>query len=245
MGEAKRKAARREQFLAAQPWCIYCGASATTTDHFPPRCLFVGRQWPESYEFSCCNGCNQAGREYEQAFAVLARIRLRGSDKEPAQSEWGKLLRGLHNNQPDLLAEWYSMSRNEVRNSLREMFGAHGDDMRHAGWGSINLGPLTQTIASQFLIKLSKALYYLHNRSIFDGLLIIRHIDVIGKNLAPGIVESVLNIAPLEAVPSRGGVSLADQFHYRFNHNAEYGAMYAVVQFNGSSVNRVGDFDGS
>ena len=232
MGEAKRKLNQREKFLLEHPLCVYCGEDAVTTDHFPPRCLFVSRQWPESYEFACCDDCNQKGRGYEQAFAVLARIRLYGSDKEPALSEWGKLLRGLRNNQPDLLAEWFSMSRNEVRNKLRETFGVYGDDMRRDGWGSIYLGPLTQTIAFQFLVKLSKALYYLHNKIIFDGLLIIKHIDLIGQNNTPEFLDSILDIAPLEATPSRGKLSLADQFHYRFNHNAEHGAMYAVVQFN-------------
>jgi hypothetical protein len=232
MGEGKRKQSHRQKLLLEHPWCIYCGRAATTTDHFPPRCFFVDRQWPETYEFACCSDCNQEGRAYEQAFAVLARVRLRGSDKDPAQSEWGKLLRGLRNNQPDLVNEWFSLSRNEVRKSLREAYGPRGDEMRRAGWGSIHLGPITQRIASQFLVKLSKALYYLHNGSIFDGILVIRHVDLVGQADAQDTLTSILNIAPLEAAPTRGKLSLADQFHYRFNHNAEHGAMYAVVQFN-------------
>lgn len=239
MGEGKRKQSHRQKFLLEHPWCIYCGEVATTTDHFPPRCFFEGRQWPEHYEFPCCSDCNQEGRGYEQAFAVLARVRLRGSRKDQAQSEWGQLLRGLYNNQPNLVEEWFSLSRNEIRHALRDAFGSRGDEMRRAGWGSINLGPLTQRIASEFLVKLSKALYYLHNRRIFDGVLIIRHIDLFGQDHTPESLTAMLNIAPLEAVPARGNLSLADQFHYRFNNNAEHGAMYAIVQFNEQLVFQV------
>src|SRR5271168_2886590 len=35
MGEAKVKRNRRQELLAAHPFCIYCGAPATTTDHCP------------------------------------------------------------------------------------------------------------------------------------------------------------------------------------------------------------------
>jgi hypothetical protein len=190
MGDAKRKFSRRLEFLKMHPRCIYCAALATTSDHCPPRSFFSRRDWPETYEFPACQPCNAAARLDEQALVVLLRCTFRETS-EADQSEWNRLLDGVRNNQPHTLAEWGSVTRNEIRHELRRTFGADGDRLRHAGWGMANIGPLTQAMLDRFTIKLAKALYYKHNGDILDGVLYIHHIDIAARDGVPEYLQSI------------------------------------------------------
>lgn len=232
MGDAKRKANRRQQFLELHPSCIYCGAAATTTDHCPPRCFFENRLWPETYEFPACEPCNLEARLDEQALAVLVRTPLRETRRSPDQQEWQRLVRGVINNQPHLFAEWNSMTRNEIKRDLRLTFGREdGDLRRQRGWGLAKIGPHTQAVITRFMIKLSKALYYRHNDHVFDGVLYVNHINLISKDTTPEFMNSILRMAPVVAAVERNRKPLSEQFIYRFNHSPVHGVMYAVVQF--------------
>lgn len=231
MGDAKRRLNRRQVFLETHPSCVYCGAPATTSDHCPPRSFFEGRQWPETYEFPACEPCNAGARLDEQALAVLIRCRLTESRRETDQLEWEKLVQGVKNNQPHILAEWKNITGNERKRGLRLAFGREGDQRRYDGWGLANLGPLTQAMILRFMIKLGKALYYRHNNHIFDGVIYVHHIDRMSRDTTPEYMQSVLSMAPGTPEIERNRNSLFEQFIYRFNHSPEHGVMYAVVQF--------------
>jgi hypothetical protein len=228
MGEARLKKTKRQQLLEAHPWCIYCGTPATTTDHCPPRCFFKSRIWPETYEFPACEPCNASARHDEQALAVIVRataLSLPGP-------EWEKLVQGTKNNQPEVVAEWMSMSRNEQKDALRNTFGRDaGDNLRRLGWITINLGPLTKAMITRFMIKLAKALYFRHVKAPLDGFAYVFHINSVNKDVTPEFINSILSMAPVLPTIQRSKTSLLDQFIYRFNCNAEHGVMYAVVQF--------------
>ena len=105
MGEAKRKLSKTQELLKEHPWCIYCGAQATTTDHCPPKSFFKSRHWPDTYEFPACEPCNSGARLDEQALAVLIRSDLPEHGKETERAEWEKLAQGVKNNQPGIVAE--------------------------------------------------------------------------------------------------------------------------------------------
>jgi hypothetical protein len=232
MGQQKQKVRRRQELLKGHPPCIYCGDLATTTDHCPPRCFFERRLWPETYEFTACEKCNDEARLDEQALAVLARAKLTEISSEIAQQEWQRLVQGVRNNQPKFLAEWTEMSRNEIKSDLRSTFGREqGDLLRRKGWGLIKVGPLTEAAIKRFMIKLGKALYYRHNEHIFDGVLYVRHINAVARDTTPEFLGSILKIAPTLAVTERNRKPLSDQFIYRFNYSPEHRAMYAVTQF--------------
>ena len=230
MGDAKRRLKRRLEFLEMHPRCIYCAAPATTFDHCPPRSFFSERHWPETYEFPACQPCNAAARRDEQALVVLLRCTFRETG-DAEQSEWNKLLDGVRNNQPDILAEWGSVTRNELKHELRRIFGADGDRLRNTGWGMANIGPLTQAMLDRFTIKLAKALYYKHNGDILNGVLYIHHIDITKRDGVHEYLQSILLMAPALAEIRRNQRSLAEQFLYRFNNSPEHGVMHAVVQF--------------
>ena len=231
MGEANRKLNRRQIFLQEHPSCVYCGAAATTSDHCPPRTFFQNRQWPETYEFPACEPCNGSARLDEQALAILIRNDSAGNASASDQLEWERLLRGVKNNQPHMIAEWNDVTRNETKHALRLAFGRDGDRRRREGWGMANLGPLTQAMISRFMIKLSKALYYRHNHHIFDGVLYVNHINRLSRDTTPEYINSILKMAPALPEIERNRKSLFDQFIYRFNHSPEHRVMYAVVQF--------------
>lgn len=130
MGAARLKKTKRQQLLESHPWCIYCGAPATTTAHCPPRCFFESRIWPEDYEFPACESCNASARLDEQALAVI----FRATTSSLPSPEWKKLVQGAKNNQPEVVAEWMSMSRNEQKDALRNTFGRDAGAIR-GGWG--------------------------------------------------------------------------------------------------------------
>jgi hypothetical protein len=231
MGERKQKLNRRRQLLAEHPLCVYCGGPATTTDHCPPRTFFEARHWPETYEFPACQPCNENARLDEQALAPLIRSKLSEGRSEADQLEWEKLLRGVVNNQPHMVAEWKSLTRNEVKSNLRRAFGQDGDSRRARGCGSAYMGPLTQAAIRRFMIKLGKALYYQHNNHVFDGAMYVHHIDRFSKDTTPEFIAEILRLAPASPEIARNGKSLLEQFIYRFNYSPEHRVMYAVVQF--------------
>jgi hypothetical protein len=231
MGDAARKLSKTKELLQAHPWCIYCGVPATTTDHCPPRSFFKSRQWPDTYEYPACEPCNRSARLDEQALATLIRADTLEGATDTERLEWERLATGVKNNQPHLVAEWESISRNQIKHSLRLAYGREGDLRRQRGWGALNIGPLTHAVIERFMIKLSKALYYRHNEKIFDGVLYIHHINRLSMDTTPEYLKSIYHMAPALPEIKRNGKSLFDQFVYRFNHSPEHKVMYAVVQF--------------
>ena len=231
MGEAKRRRIRWLEHLRTHPLCVYCGLPATAFDHCPPRSFFQARQWPETYEFSACNFCNASSRLDEQALAALIRVRLTKTGEISDQVECEKLMQGVKNNQPLVVAEWNNISRNEIRRGLRLAFGDEGDKRRQEGWGLINMGVITKEIINRFMMKLGKALYYRHNNHVLDGVLRVYHIDLISRDSDRNYIGKILKMAPEYPIIERNKKLLVDQFIYRFNHSPEHGAMHAVVQF--------------
>ncbi len=93
------------------------------------------------------------------------------------------------------------------------------------------MGPLTQAAIRRFMIKLGKALYYRHNKHVFDGVMYVHHIDRFSRDTTPEYIAEILRMAPASPEIARNGKSLLDQFVYRFNYSPEHRVMYAVVQF--------------
>ncbi len=232
MGEKKAKMSKLAEFLTRHPRCIYCGDKATTEDHCPPRCFFLGRQWPEGYSFPACQTCNAEARLDEQALGVLVRLNLDKDDLPGAkQDEFLKLIKGTQNNWPAIVQEWTSGTRNDVRQVLRKSFGEMGDDMRRAGYGAINLGSLTHGMINRFLVKLGKALYFRHTGVIFDGIIFANHMSSYDARDDSTAIDAALSFAPLRADLVRANNPLDDQFIYRFNASVELGVVNAVVRF--------------
>src|SRR5439155_11052078 len=117
-------------------------------------------------------------------------------DKEPGRSEWNKLFKGVLNNQPEIVAEWRDTTASRQKRFFRDVFGPHGDAIRWAGYGAINLGPVTRAAVHRFGIKLGKALYYRHIEKIFEGDIYVRQMDPFIKARNPEYLEQMFQFAP-------------------------------------------------
>lgn len=231
MGEKKARQSRTKKLISEHPWCIYCGAPATTIDHFPPRCFFRGRQWPEGYEFPSCFDCNSQARNDEQALAVLLRSDTFEELTGLAEEEWKRLARGLKNNAPEIINEWTEYSGAKRKRQFREVFGGKGDQLRRDGWGLINIGPKTDAAIERIMIKTAKSIYYKHTGKVFNGTLYLKRFNALFTNDLSSFLDGIIQYAPYLVETKRNNVSLSDQFMYRINCSAEHEAMYAVVRY--------------
>lgn len=231
VGESKAKKQRRELFLQANPRCTYCGAPATTIDHCPPRCFFEDRNWPKGYEFAACLQCNRQSSKDEQLLAVLTRVRHDSGFDQKSHADWERLLRGVRNNQLEILTEWTAISPTRTKRFLRDVFGIHGDGLRRAGWGAINLGPLTKAAASRFLVKVEKALYYKHIGVLLDGVLFIKKMPAVSILSYRMLLSDILRPTSRQSKCVRNKIDLSDQFAYWFEPREDVGVLYAFLRF--------------
>jgi hypothetical protein len=164
---------------------------------------------------------------------LAALFRSEFAEGNSAQrEEWQRLLQGLTNNQPEIIAEWRPLSRNQTGRFLRLAYGSEGDERRRRGWGAIQIGgPLTEAVIQRFMIKLSKALYFKHNQHAFDGVLYMHHVNKLRADTTPEYLAEIYRMAPGLLELNRNSKSLYDQFIYRFNHSPEHRVMYAVAEF--------------
>src|SRR5271165_919227 len=68
MGEAKR---RREQFRMTPKTCVFCGAIATTSDHVPPKNLFIPPRPTDLITVPACEICNGGTSTLDEEFRVF------------------------------------------------------------------------------------------------------------------------------------------------------------------------------
>jgi hypothetical protein len=164
------KKIRKQRFIAAHPWCCFCGGGTATEteDHVPPRVLFHSRVWPEGYTFPACQRCNSATRLIEQVIALLARV-----DQEPPEAarpeianELREIMRGIRNNQPALFAE-LQPTVEQLEKFYRERGIAMPVDSPPAQTPLLNAkGPIVTSSVREFSRKLFLALHYKETRRI-------------------------------------------------------------------------------
>ncbi|UYN96575.1 MAG: hypothetical protein KIT25_06480 [Enhydrobacter sp.] len=153
MGEAKRRRTRLQRMLAEQPWCIYCGGSTpgSSVDHMPPIAICDLRQRPPGLEFVACADCHEATRRLDQVAAVLCRA-FPDPTSEDARREVQALMRGLANNQPDILFEWRASAIQR-----RIAYEAPGQFKRG---GALNIGDKTHMMMLTFAARTAAALHF-------------------------------------------------------------------------------------
>lgn len=84
MGEGKR---RNEQFRKTPKLCVYCGApDGTTTDHVPPKGIFV-KPRPHLITVPACEKCNGGASAIDEQFKVFLSLKV-GGGHEAAIHFW-------------------------------------------------------------------------------------------------------------------------------------------------------------
>lgn len=154
MGEAKRRQKRLQKMQADQPWCIYCGGGAlgTSVDHMPPITVCDLRQRPSGLEFLACQECHDGTRKDDQIAGIICRV-FPDPPTEAARTEVRTLMRGLSNNQPDIIREWQPTPA-----QLR--FGAEVGRAQFEGAGALNIGEKTHRAILRFGARAAAALHF-------------------------------------------------------------------------------------
>lgn len=112
------KAARIKRLKEQHPVCFFCATNPTETeDHVPSRECFNGRVAPEGYSFPACGRCNALSSQLEQVVAAYLMMSNYAPDAFEAE-RFEKLLKGVANNNPDLLPK-VGLSAREARRHYR------------------------------------------------------------------------------------------------------------------------------
>jgi len=153
MGQAKAGRRAHAAILEKFPFCIYCGAAATTIEHMPPIQMFRLRLRPKGLEFPSCAGCNNGTSLSDLVASLLGRT-YPDSRSEAGQAELRKLLSSVRNNVPGLLREMM-VDDAEQKNARRNIPNApSGAAMLRAN------GPILERHMRIFGAKLGFALHY-------------------------------------------------------------------------------------
>ena len=83
----------------------------------------------------------------------------------------------------------------------------------------------------RFMVKLGKALYYRHNKTLLDGTIYALHINILNVDQPSTPYGRHASARAGLSQSQRNNMPLTDQFIYRFNNSHQEGVTYAVVQF--------------
>jgi hypothetical protein len=150
-------------------------------------------------------------------------------EEKPNVDSQLRLLQGVQNNRPDIIAEWQgNETRNEIKRRMRATFGqADGDELRRRGLTLITYGKKTEECLGIFGKKLLRALYFKHVGRSLDGPVYCHYGSVLENREA---IEIACRYAPNFHQTQRNNVSLSEQFFYRYQMLPGEGVFFAVAQ---------------
>lgn len=217
MGKIER--ARRARFLAAHPYCCFCGGvvATETEDHIPARSLFIKRQWPEGYVFPACLTCNGASRADELLMAWLVRIHISDEWTLREEHEFERLTEEVAKRWPEVLNGLREYSRVETRRHMRE-HGFRPPNPNHRGeLYVVEMPDAAMDALNRYGDKLARALHYKETGRIVPADACVFATALTNTHLFsdhfPHEVLALLN-TPVEVKRCR--TSLNDQFDYKF-----------------------------
>jgi hypothetical protein len=222
--------------------CIFCGGEtpAPTTEHCPPRSLFLDRRWPEGFSFPACHKCNNGTADDDQIFSVLALAgELENSSLRSDQAE--KALEGFSKKDPNLFDRMFEQTSRQGRRYARELgiSPAKGQTYR-----DLPLLTITEEVHRSVGVvagKLTKAIYFRHQSRIFPkkgGILF--HWSTNADKLAGRKValEAFGNIKGEQPLLVRDSKKLNDQFSYIYSSDetqtlhllrADFGSSFGFI----------------
>lgn len=231
------RAAYRKRFLQEHPFCCFCGGvvASTTVDHIPSRATFNARNWPVGHDFPACENCNSSSAQHEQIVALLARA----GEADPTAmetEEYGRLLQGLLNNQPEVLREMKS-SANQIRAFLRGRGECLGDGLASSDVPVLSVdGPLVTTAVEAFARKLFLSMHYKHTGKIVPhtGGVAMKWITNATKGTPEFLqgIDRIRTSLPHGAEMKRARTSLSDQFSYEYfaNEEGSFSAYFVIFR---------------
>lgn len=207
----------KRRFLAAHPYCCFCGGMAATEgpDHVPSRALFDGRQWPEGFEFPACFECNQASRFDEQIVAMLSRIHSATEPTDRDLLEVQESIRAVAANDPEVLREMKMTPAQYERAATSYRLDRYR--FPDGELPILAVGPRIHAAIENVARKLFCALFYKHTSRILPvtGGIAYRWFTnmQIEADHIPRELDPLLKNFP---VLQRANTKLDDQFFYRW-----------------------------
>ena len=199
--------------------------------------MFIGRVWPEGYEFPACDLCQSVSSKDEMLVALLSRMY---PDQESAKglAEFEKLLREVESNFRGIVASFH-VSANKKRDWLEKLGKQPPAGMAAGEAPLISLAdPRFEQAVTTFATKLFLALYYRHTGRIVphDGGARFRwwtNAQDLSHLEAPEIKTLLRQFPEMK----RAKTPLSDQFSYRFATPHDNPNLYAfLVTFNRAFV---------
>ncbi|MBM3090273.1 hypothetical protein GFB56_05525 [Ensifer sp. T173] len=231
MGAGKK---RREAFLAKNAVCYFCGAEATTIDHVPARECFRDRVGPEGYEFPACAECNNTAGPIEQVVALY--LIMGNHDGMSSVPHMQKLIRGVHNNNPQFLPV-LDLTANEKRRAIRghRFMLPAGQPFSHAPVARL---PEENREAFKFFERrLVCALYYKHMSAVLLRTHLIRthRVQAIATS-AEDLIREAAPMMPNAEHGNRQNTNIGEQFLYVWYGDPKTEIFTFLAQFSKSFV---------
>ncbi|MFT9453971.1 hypothetical protein [Komagataeibacter saccharivorans] len=218
MGQAKNK---KQRFLAMpeNSICCYCGRPAETIDHFPPRTIYSGRNWPEGYEFPACNSCNQSKKHDEQSLGLL--VRLMRFDIDTDDKEFQEACRAVHNNNKVLFSELQFHSAVVSKKNLQARFGSarQVSNLGLLGWRTCSCGPESERLIDNFCVWFAQTAWFLHSKTVFSGRIIWNNLLVEHLDFEPA--QKIINNLVGYPTMMRNGKNVSKDFFYKYFSNED------------------------
>lgn len=226
MGEAKKA---RLRFSELHPQCCFCGGEAPFEeyDEQPPRAFFVDRQWPEGFRFPSCSKCNRASRQHDLAVSLVGRI-CTPVDDAYREKDARNILTGIRNNAPHLLPNLH-LSSNDKRRTLRDLGLSRPEGVSFGELPIVGIDGKIYEHIEQFLVKLTKALYYKEKDKILPTsacflVFAQNNLEIESRDIGGLLSKDMQNLRRTE----RARKDLSRQFCYRWHYNVDEG-LYAFA----------------
>ena len=227
---------RKEAFLKAHPFCIFCGGTVptTTVEHCPPRAMFQERAWPEGFEFPACSKCNHGTADDDLLISFLARIDP-FSDGEDDDGRMPDIIRSVHQKFPKLAAKMMP-SAIEARAMNRRLGIVPEPGATNQEAGPVRVTDEIDMAVRVFAGKLTKAIYYLHTGQVFPasgrvGLNWFTNADLVTNNGRYRVFESFQGLDGIVPELVRSRSLLNDQFEYKLSLSDDYELMALQARF--------------
>ncbi|WP_375208749.1 hypothetical protein [Hyphomonas jannaschiana] len=229
MGQRKR---RLQAFKAEHPICCYCAKAPTETiDHLPNRDCFVGRAFPEGFEFPACSTCNSKSRQAEQIVAIYLALLARDGFPPEERNLTEKAI-ALKNNFPQLIPD-LNLSANQKRRAFEYHDIGYLESQTFAESPVIGINPDVWFAFDFVNLKLLSALYYLHMEAPLphSHFVALRCVPTTKKNSFDEI-SPMVNALPNFKRGQRRNTNLGTQFEYKWartGSNDKQGFAYVCV----------------
>lgn len=232
MGEARRKRERQAAVLQACPVCIFCGGvrPAQSVDHQPPKVFFHNKRHPEGCEYAACDPCNHDFGPSEQVAALWIRFSDNGELLD--RREFGKILRGVYNNNRACLPVELPPGRAVWRNAAKKIGINLPEAASFSQYPIVRIPSEAKQAIAMTGAKIAVALNYKHTKRIFPcgGRIDVRF-DANIRHVWPERARPILDLTSNVGVSSFQRENLSSQFAYRWAASDELGAFVAILQY--------------